>query len=316
MKCDLSAMENRQGEVFDIKRFAVHDGPGIRTTVFVKGCNMTCWWCHNPESKRSKEELFYVETKCRSCGKCVSTCPVGAHRISEENGTRRHVVNFDVCKLCGRCVQVCPMEAVRVVGSERRTGDVIHEVLEDRHYYATSGGGMTISGGEPTVQIDFIEALLTLARHEGISTAVDTNGSGNWDRYERILPLTDLFLFDLKQMDAKKHQLLTGVPLEKVLETLRRLSDAGAKVQIRCPVIPNANAEDDEHWQRIARTAKDLPGVIGVEYLPYHRLWVSKSAGLGLKIDEAEKELKEITVSRLETIRTMLLVSGKTVERG
>jgi pyruvate formate lyase activating enzyme len=316
MSCDLNEMKRRQGEVFDIKRFAVHDGPGIRTTVFVKGCNMTCWWCHNPESKRSKEELFYAESKCRYCGRCVSVCPTGLHRIIEADGSRRHEIDFNKCKLCGRCVQVCPVEALRIVGSKRSAGKVIAEVLEDRHYYVTSGGGMTVSGGEPTVQIDFLEALLTLAKHEGISTVVDTNGASDWNRYERILPLTDLFLFDLKQMNEKKHKTLTGASLEKVLETLRRISSAGGKVQIRCPVIPNANAEDDEHWRRVANVAKELPGVIGVEYLPYHRLWVSKFAGLGLEIDETEKELKEISADRLEAIHSMLAESGKTVDRG
>jgi pyruvate formate lyase activating enzyme len=208
------------------------------------------------------------------------------------------------------------MEAVRVVGKNRTAGEVIQEVMEDRHYYAASGGGMTVSGGEPTVQIDFLEALLTLAKKEGISTAVDTNGGSEWERYERILPMTDLFLFDLKQMDEVKHRKLTGVSLERVLSNLRRISEKGGQIQIRCPIIPGANAEDDGHWRKVAAMAKELEGVVGVEYLPYHRLWVNKSEGIGAKIDETEKALKEIDPERIKEIRAMLAESGKTVEKG
>jgi pyruvate formate lyase activating enzyme len=239
-------------------------------------------------------------------------CPVGAHQIEG----KKHEIDHARCIVCGKCAEACLTEAVRVVGRERTASEVIREVMEDRHYYATSGGGMTVSGGEPTVQIEFLEALLTLAKRAGISTAVDTNGGSVWERYERILPVTDLFLYDLKQMDEAKHKKLTGVKLETVLSNLRRISESGGEIQIRCPIIPEANAEDDEHWRKVAEVAKELAGVVGVEYLPYHRLWVSKSEGVGAKIDEEERELKEIPAERIEEIQGMLMKAGKPVEKG
>ncbi len=311
MQSSLDILEKQQGVVFDIKRFAVHDGPGIRTTVFLKGCNMTCWWCHNPESKSSKPELFYFCAKCRNCGTCVLACPEQGHRI--ENG--RHVIDRDKCRLCGSCVRACPVEAIKIAGQTRTAKDVLAEVMEDKAYYDTSGGGVTVSGGEPMLQADFVHALFTLAKARGLHTALDTNGNNGRAGYERLLPVTDLFLWDLKQMDADKHKTATGGSLQSVLGNLKWISDHGGKILLRCPIIPSVNAEDDGHWRRVAEVAAELTGVLGIEYLPYHRLWISKGEGLGVGVDGDLRNLPQITKERVEHIRGILETSTKPVNK-
>jgi glycyl-radical enzyme activating protein len=312
MADNLEQLKKQQGIVFDIKRFAIHDGPGIRTTVFLKGCNMTCWWCHNPESKSTKPELFYYGTKCRSCGRCLKICPVQAHHIQDGS----HSIDRSKCILCGKCVEACLFEAVKMIGTPRTAEDVLAEVLEDRHYYSTSKGGLTISGGEPMKQKDFVFALFSLARNEGINTTLDTNGNNGRQGYEQILPVTDLFLFDLKQLDDEKHQKETESRLQHVLGNLQWLSDHGAKIILRCPIIPEVNAEDDSHWQKVAGLADSLPGVVGIEYLPYHRLWISKQNGLGLSIKEDRKSLPEISPKRIDMIINFLNKSKKPLNKG
>jgi glycyl-radical enzyme activating protein len=312
MADNLEQLKKQPGIIFDTKRFAIHDGPGIRTTVFLKGCNMTCWWCHNPESKGRRPEIFYFCTKCKSCGKCVTICPAKAHRIDQGE----HFIDRDKCLVCGKCAEQCPVEAMKVIGNSRTAEDVLAEVLEDRHYYSASGGGVTISGGEPMMQADFVFALFSLARSQGVHTALDTNGNNGQTGYEKVLPVADLFLFDLKQMDEERHQQQTGSNLKNVLANLRWLSDHGAKIILRCPIIPELNAEDDSHWQKVAGLADSLPGVIGIEYLPYHRLWISKQNGLGLSIKEEKKSLPEITPERLDTILNFLNKSKKPLNKG
>ncbi len=312
MTDNLEQWKKQTGIVFDIKRFAIHDGPGIRTTVFLKGCNMTCWWCHNPESKAIKPEVFFFCTKCKSCGKCVAVCPVKAHRINNEG----HVIDRDKCLVCGKCAAQCPVEAMKIIGKSRTAQEVLAEVLEDRHYYSTSGGGLTVSGGEPMLQVDFVFALFSLAKGQGISTALDTNGNNGRQGYEKVLPVTDYFLFDLKQMDEEKHQRQTGSNLNHVLGNLQWLSDHGAKIIIRCPIIPELNAEDNSHWEKVAGEAKSLAGVVGIEYLPYHRLWISKQNGLGYDIKEDRKSLPDISHERIDAILNILDKSQKTINKG
>jgi len=231
-----------KGIIFDIKRFAIHDGPGIRTTVFVKGCGMTCWWCHNPESRHRSRELSFYIGKCVKCGRCVEVCLSGVHRLEQQAGELKHVMDRKKCVLCGRCSLECPADALRVIGETRTAGDVFGEVLEDRHYYATSGGGMTVSGGEPLEQADFVYAICFLAKSEGIHTAVDTNGNNGREGYEKLAPVVDLFLFDIKQMDAQQYERHTSGRLDRVLENLRWLSDNQAEILLRCPIIPGLNA--------------------------------------------------------------------------
>ncbi len=305
-------MKKQRGVVFDIKRFAIHDGPGIRTTVFLKGCNMTCWWCHNPESRNPSRELFMYVNKCRMCGRCVDVCPNDAHLLVDGE----HKFDREKCRLCGKCVEECPFGALKIIGEEMTAGAVMDEVLEDKHYYDVSGGGLTISGGEPMLQIDFVYALLKLAKENGLNTVLDTNGSDGKGDYEKILPVVDLFFIDVKQIDENKHQAGCGISWLRIEDNIHWLDSKGAKITFRCPIIPEFNAEDDGHWQKVAELAKDLNSVVAIEYLPYHRLWISKVEGLFCEVDEHRRNLPEISTERINKIENILRTSGKKVSRG
>ncbi len=265
-----------QGIIFDIKRFAIHDGPGIRTTVFCKGCPLNCAWCHNPESIRPEPEVSLMPDRCIGCGHCFEACQHGAHRM---NGSDR-VYDRDRCVVCGDCAAGCYAEAIEIVGREVTVAEVIDEVESDRPFYETSGGGMTISGGEPTDQFEFTHALLAEAKARDLHTCLDTCGLTSWDRLEPLLTLVDVFLYDIKDTDAHRHQRWTGVDNEQILANLRRLDDAGANIILRCPMIPGINT-DDAHLARIADLARSLGSVGGVELLPFHRLGLSKDARMG-----------------------------------
>ncbi len=308
----LSELQQQKGMIFDIKRFAIHDGSGIRTTVFLKGCNMTCWWCHNPESRKLSRELFMYVNKCRLCGRCVDVCPNGAHLLIGN----KHVFEENKCDLCGRCVSECSFGALRIVGEEKTAGEVMCEVVEDKHYYDVSGGGLTISGGEPILQIDFTYALLKLAKEEGLNTVLDTNGSKGRREYEKLLPLVDTFFIDVKQTDEDKHRVNCGVGWSKVEGNIRWLNDKGSRIVLRCPIIPEFNAEDIEHWHKVARLAQELNCVEAIEYLPYHRLWISKLEGLFCEVDEHKRNLPEISREEIRTIEAILRICGKDVRRG
>jgi len=302
--------------VFDVKRFALHDGPGIRTTVFLKGCQMTCWWCHNPESRTMDKELFFYRSRCRHCGRCVDLCPAGVHTIVEENGRPVHRIDRDKCSQCGRCVEVCLYDALKIVGEETTAAQVIHEIVKDMHYYQHSSGGMTLSGGDPLIQPQFAYAILALAKEKNIHTALDTNASNDWNIYEKILPVTDLFLVDLKHTDRDRHREGCGVEFDRVWETLDRLNANGAEIILRCPIIPAFNAEDDRHWWNVAQMARKLGGIKEINYMPYHRLWISKSQALGLDVNHERRDLPEVTAERITDIYNILELSGKPVSRG
>ncbi len=262
------------GMIFDIKRFAINDGPGIRTAVFLKGCPLRCLWCHNPESQRREPELSFLPEKCIGCGYCVSACPNGCF----ENGT------FDrsKCRSCGRCTEKCYAGARELIGRTASMQEVIEEVLKDRVFYENSGGGMTLSGGEPLFQPEFTAELLAAARKAGLHSCLDTCGFAPWDKLEPLLPNVDLFLYDLKESDPERHRQYTGVPLEPILENLARLDAAGGESILRCPVIPGLNDRDD-HADGIARTANTLAHVREINLMPYHPLGESKLARLGRK---------------------------------
>lgn len=268
---------NSQAIVFDIQKFSLHDGPGIRTTVFLKGCPLRCLWCHNPESWTARPELLYSPGKCTRCGKCAAVCPNRAH--SFEAG--RHVFARNLCLACGKCADVCPTGALELCGQYRTIEDVLAAVLADRPFYQNSGGGMTLSGGEPMAQFAFTEALLRAASANGIHTALETCGVAPWQEFQKILPFTDLFLFDIKSLDAEKHLQFTGVPLAPVRRTLDSLAAAGVKIILRCPLIPGMNDSQPE-LAGIGELAENLPAVSEVQVEPYHPLGQSKALRLGL----------------------------------
>jgi len=270
--------EDMKGLVSDIQRFSVHDGPGIRTTVFLKGCNLRCSWCHNPETLRPKPELQFLPEKCIGCGTCLEACPQGAHALVDG----RRVFHRERCVGCGTCAESCYAQALVLIGKEMSAEDVVAEVLEDRVFYENSGGGVTLSGGEPLFQRDFACEVLRLARSEGIHTAIETSMAWPWEHAAPILPDTDLVMVDIKLMDSVRHQDWTGAPNEQILENARRLSHEPRPLIVRTPVIPGVNDTPDEVG-RIADLIAGFPNLEYYELLPYHPLGTGKYQSLGME---------------------------------
>jgi pyruvate formate lyase activating enzyme len=267
----LVGTEITRGFIFDIKRFSIHDGPGIRTTVFFKGCPLACRWCHNPESQSSLQELILRPNRCIRCGACLSACPHGA--TFQEDGEYR--VATAECQLCGTCVEVCYAEAREIVGRSMTVAEVMDQVERDVAFYDQSGGGVTFSGGEPLAQPEFLQAVVQASRGRGIHTAVDTCGYAPWPVLEGLLPYVDLFLYDLKLMDDEEHRRFTGVSNRPVLENLRALAGAGQAIVLRVPVIPGVN-DGLENVRALADFAASLPHLRGIDLLPYHPTAVEK----------------------------------------
>lgn len=265
------------GIVFDIQKFSIHDGPGIRTTVFLKGCPLRCLWCHNPESQEKSPEISLIPAKCIGCGYCFKACPQGGHVMGED---ANRLFLRESCQRCGVCTEKCYAKALELIGREMTVEEVIFEVEKDAPFYETSGGGMTVSGGEPLFQFEFTLALLQEARRRGLHTCVETSGFASFDRLERIRPFVDLFLYDYKETDPVRHQEVTGVPQKIIIDNLIRLDQLGAKSILRCPIIPGLNARDD-HFAGIAAMANSLKNILEVNLMPYHPLGKSKSERIG-----------------------------------
>ena len=272
------------GRVFDIQRFSINDGPGIRTTVFLKGCPLRCLWCHNPEGMSPSPIISFLPERCLGCGECVRVCPHGAHRL-EASGTNGstviHHYDRERCEACGQCTQVCDTQTLELVGRSMTVNEVVKEVSQDKAFYSTSGGGLTLSGGEPLSQIDFAVALLSAAREQDIHCCLETAGFASWERFTRVLPLVNLFLFDFKETDPGRHAEFTGQSNKIILQNLRALHDAGAKVQLQCPIVPGFNDRED-HFAGIAALSRSLPNLTGIQLLPYHPLGKSKLERFGL----------------------------------
>lgn len=263
--------EDVEGMVFNVQRFSVHDGPGIRTNIFFKGCPLRCAWCCNPESQHFQPELGLSAQRCIHCGQFEDSCP--------ESWSHGAVTQAEKDKFGARA-ELCPGGALRWLGSRRTAGEIVAEVLRDQPFYS-GGGGITLTGGEPTAQPAFAEALLRLARQAGLSTAIETCGHTRWKVFERLLPYLDLVLFDLKHMDPEAHRRATGVDNEVILANLRHLAEVGAPVQVRVPLIPGVNA-DAENLAAVASFVAGLPGLARrVSLLPYHTLGWNKYASLG-----------------------------------
>jgi len=270
------------GTVFNIQRYSIHDGPGIRTTVFLKGCPLNCWWCQNPESQLSGQEMVFWENRCIGCAACSTICPSGA--IQMEN--KKPVTDKSKCNLCGECSRICPTQAWKMIGKKMTVEEVLKEIEKDLVFYEESGGGVTFSGGEPLGQSEFLESLLNGCRENKIHIAVDTSGHISWGILNKIHSKVDLFLYDLKIMDNERHKKYTGLSNEIILENLMKLSSVHHNIIVRFPLIPGIN--DD--YQNIKKTGEFLSSlkIAQVNLLPYHYIGIDKYKKLGKKYKLAD----------------------------
>jgi len=297
------------GIIFDIEKFSIHDGPGIRTTVFFKGCPLSCEWCHNPESQALERERWFWERRCIRCGACVEACTHGAISLSGDS-----VITDDArCVVCGDCAQVCQAEAREIVGRRVTVAEVMAEVEKDIVFYDESGGGVTFSGGEPLMQPDFLRALLYSCEEQEIHTAVDTSGLAAWKTLQSISEHVDLFLYDLKLMDDEKHRRFTGVSNDLILSNLRALTSQGSAITVRVPIIPGVN-DDDENILRTGEFVASLPRVPSVSILPYHKAGADKYARLNKTY--ALPQTQSPSDERMAEIAALLQSIGLTVKVG
>lgn len=265
-----------RGLVFNVQRYAVQDGPGIRTTVFLKGCPLRCAWCHNPEGISPRQELLILENRCLGCGECRRACPHG----SEFPGDGALPPRLEVCEFCGACVAACPTHARQMAGREMSVEEVLEAALRDQVFYQESGGGVTFSGGEPLMQPEFLREVLAACQGRGLHTAVDTCGMAQTEHLLAVAPLTDLFLYDVKFIDAEKHERFTGVSNTLILQNLEALGRVHNRIWVRIPLIPGAN-DDPAELEGIARFAARIPAVRQVNLLPFHRSGLPKFGRVG-----------------------------------
>ncbi len=276
------------GTVFDVQRFSVHDGPGIRTVVFLKGCPLDCFWCHNPESKCRVPNIGYAPGLCLNCGACLTACKMNCHRMEND----RHVYERAGCRRCGACAEACPAAALETIGRETNVESLIAEAVRDRPFYEATGGGLTLSGGEPLAQPAFAAALLRAAKQASLSACLETSGYADGSVLREVATLADKVLFDIKESDSERHRAGTGVPLEPIVANLSRLAAAGARLELRCPIVPGWN-DRDGHWRGLAALARRVRGIEGIRLMPYHPMGVSKAERIGLDSANMPREFPE-----------------------
>ena len=302
-------MSQLTGILFDIRKYSVHDGPGIRTAVFFKGCPLDCWWCHNPESQLTEPEPMLRPNLCIACGACIEACAQGA--IARLDG---HLTwDRARCTRCGACTLQCVAGAREMAGRPWSVAEVLAQVEQDRLFYEESGGGVTFTGGEPLMQAGFLAELLRACRRQELHTAVDTSGFAGWEVIEQILPMTDLFLYDLKHMDPDLHLKYTGAPLAPVLRNLERLAERGAVVWLRVPLVPGIN-DDETNLRQVGELAARLPAVRQVNLLAYHTTAVNKYERLGLPY--RLPDTPAATPQRMEFAAALLRQYGVNVKIG
>lgn len=298
-----------KGVVFNIQRYSINDGPGIRTCVFLKGCPLNCQWCHNPESKSPKPELSYSAAKCIGCGKCAAVCPNGCHTFADGI----HAIDRTSCIACGKCVNEC-IGALEIFGKMMTVDEVIAEAIKDKPFYAESGGGITFTGGEPFAQPKFLLALLKEAKKQELHVCIETSGYVQHEILADAMNYVDVFLFDYKETDAERHAEYTGVRNEKILENLCYLAENGKEIVLRCPIIPGYN-DRDEHFSEIASLADKYEGITHVDIEPYHPLGKTKAAQIGKEYPLGELEMVNKELSN-EWIQTIQAQTKRNVRRG
>ncbi len=265
------------GMVFDVRRFSVHDGPGIRTAVFLKGCPLSCWWCHNPESQHYASELMLRENRCIHCGTCLPVCPEGAIQGVAEG----FFTDMALCNQCQACVPICPADAREMVGKQLSVDQLMAEIKRDIPFFDESGGGVTFSGGEPLMQPRFLLDALQACKGIELHTALDTSGYADWSILDPISAYTDLFLYDIKLIDPQAHKKYCGVSNELIFSNLRKLSQKGSAIYLRVPIIPGIT-DTQENLDQIASLAGSLPGIQRVDILPYHQAAIGKYSRLNM----------------------------------
>ncbi len=297
-----------KGLIFDIKRYSIHDGPGLRTTVFFKGCPLRCLWCHNPESQKSAKEIMYHLEECILCLTCKNVCSNSA--IEVENN--RIKIDTNSCNLCGECTDNCPTNALEMVGKFYEPEELTEELLKDRDFF-DDGGGITISGGEPFMQFEFLMELLALLKKEQVNIALDTTGFTETDRLLSTLPYVDIYLYDIKHMDSEIHKKYTGVENEKILSNLIELDRKGARISIRFPLIPTIN-DNDQNIEKTAKFVSRLNCSEGIDILPYHSMMEDKYRKLNKPF--FLKHLKKPTDKKIEHVKRKFEKFGLKVNIG
>jgi pyruvate formate lyase activating enzyme len=289
-----------EGIVFDIQRFALHDGPGIRTTVFLKGCPLHCVWCCNPESVKSSPQLAFIEKNCSMCRNCITACKENVFSFCGENLK----TDFSNCNLCGDCIEACDTGALKLFGYRLSADAVIAEVIKDISFYNNSGGGLTLSGGEPLAQPDFAIEILEGAKKYNIHTCVETSGFVNKNLILKTIPFIDMYLFDFKIASESMHQKYTSAGNRMILENLELLIKNGCSLILRCPIVPGIN-NDDMHFKSIAELSRKYPGLKGVELMPYHNWGIDKYKQIGVEPDfksgSGTKEDKQVWIKKISS---------------
>jgi len=289
----------QKGMIFNIQRYSTEDGPGIRTTVFFKGCPLRCLWCHNIESIKTHPQIVWNHIKCIACNECIKACPEKAIIATKTEGL---ITDRTICKNCGRCAEACPSGARELLGYEIFVDDLVKEVLKDKPFYDNSNGGITASGGEPTIQYEFLLEFFKKCKEGELHVALDTSGFLPWERLEKILTNVDLVLYDMKVIDEEKHEEYTGVSNKIILENLKKVNDLDKEIWIRVPIIPEFTANKN-NIQAIGELIKDLKNISRVDLLPFHKLGISKYEKLDLEYackdfeapsEEDMKSFKEI----------------------
>ncbi|MBE7016550.1 MAG: glycyl-radical enzyme activating protein [Ruminococcaceae bacterium] len=310
-----SVCSSVSASVFNIQSYSIHDGPGIRVTVFVKGCPLRCQWCANPESNLTKPQLMTYAGKCTGCGECVSFCPHNAISMLEKDGKMLAYTDRTVCVDCGMCVDACPAQARELVGKEMTVEEVIKTVLRDKMFMDASGGGVTISGGEPLMHPEFTETLLRAAKEEGLHTAIESCSFASREVVDKVFRYVDLGLLDIKHMDSAEHRRLTGVPNEQILDNIKHIhNDLGIPIMISLPTIPGCNDSEENIAATAKFVAEELIGEVKIRLLPYHRLGESKNENLGndtkLNIEVPSDEHMEHLKAVAESFGVQVQIGG------
>lgn len=293
----------RKATIFNIQKYNMYDGPGIRTLVFFQGCPLRCKWCANPEGMIRKNRVMFKKNSCANCGACVSACPVGIHSISNE--TLKHEVNRDIeCTGCGKCVEACLQSALTIVGEVKTISELLKIIEEDRTFYELSGGGVTLGGGEVLMQPEAAASLLMACKQGGINTAIETCGYAKLESVLKVAEFTDLFLFDIKHINSEKHFEFTGVRNEQILENLTELLRRKHNVKIRMPLLKGVNdcQDDIENVMKLLIPFKDYKNFKGIDLLPYHKMGVNKYKQLGMEYPiEGDPSLSNEDLDKIES---------------